>query len=1071
VTDAAGQPVENVALTYRSNGANYKVDNATSTVFLSDLGEKVSFAVDGHVAEIKLGEGKYFVNIVLTEDDMLTKVIPAFTEDVDATNGIKGSFLPVGVNGTNDCGSAAAIGADGAYAFDSTGATTDGLPDVLCLAFGNDDISEDIWWSYTADCDGNATLDTCGSSFDTRIAAYDAGACPPAQNSAIACNDDSCGLQSSITFAVTSGTSYLIRVGGFSAGDSGPGVLNVSCVGGGGGGGCMAGGSCLAPDGVNALTSNTAAGFITADNFSPTADGDVTDICFTGVGFDGAGDCSAGMTDDFTITYYNDDGNGTCSGSVLAGPFSVTASRTATGGILLGVFTELEWSASHAAVGVTAGNCYWVEVANSDAGCNFAWETSLDGDARSCQLPAGATANDQAFCLNIDFDNANCGITGPANDLCDDAEAIAGQGVFAYDNTGAGTDGPAHVACDFFTDGGNTDNDIWYCWTSDCTGDVRFETCGLTGTDTKLNVYDGCGTASDANLIACNDDDCGLQSGLTFAAVSGNSYKLRVGNFPTAAAGAGAFSLSCIAIPSNDDCDDAVAVAVPSTTSGSTNFAGVDSAPTCPDQTPGPGGPVAVTAPGVWYTASGTGNTMTANTCNNPNYDTRLSVYCGDCSDQPGLTCVVANDDSCSFQSEVSWCSQAGSEYLILVHGFGAASGSFDLAVFDDGAGCTGAVQCQTAGACCTGPDSEQCTELTEADCAAIGGYYQGDDTVCSGYNASACANAFQDISGEPDLGLGDDTGIVVPLGFAFDFFGVTQNSIAVCSNGYLTFGGTLTDFTETSIPDTGTPNDLICPLWNDFSPNISGTVSHSTTGPVGNQVFIAQWTDVPQFQTVDTNTFQALLFEADNHIEFRYGTLGAQVPDINGFTGIVGIEDASGSNGLQVTTGDLLSPGDCIAIDLSLACPPPECELVFATGAGNETFNQGGHTWNTQLDGVYATYDVWLDDTPQFQIPPFTNYPNRWNRIQNALQAAGAWEIADVPYQSYSVQVVMWNPEVFPANPEQYSDVMNVTVWLSGRVTTTSEGTNDNMNITHEVVQSVEGYKYIRFPFTINGF
>jgi len=1063
VTDAAGQPVSDVAIYYEATGsATQKVDYSGSTVFLQDVGNKVDLRVESqlfgvHNAGVELkGDGKFFVNIILTEDDILTKVIPATTATVDTTNGIKGAVVAVGVNGSDSCGSAAAIGADGAYAFDSTGATTDGLPDALCLAFGNDDIANDIWWSYTADCDGNATLDTCGSTFDTRIAAYDAGACPTG-GGIIVCSDDFCGLQSSITFPVTNGTSYLIRVGGFGATDAGPGTLNVSCsTGGGGGGGCTAATFCQGPDGINALTSNTSAGFLTSDNFSPTADGDITDVCWTGVGFDGAGDCSATMTDNFTVTYYNDDGNGVCPGTVLAGPFAVTAAQNPTGNLLLGVFIQIEWEASHAAVPVTGGECYWVEITNSDSPCNFAWETSVDGDNRSCQTPAGGTANDQAFCLNIDFDNTGCGITGPANDLCADAEAISGQGTFAYDNTGANTDGPAHAVCDFFTDGGSTDNDIWYCWTSDCTGDVRFETCGLTGTDSKLNVYDGCATATDANLIACNDDDCGLQSGLQFSAVSGNTYKLRVGNFPTAAAGAGAFSLACVSVPGNDDCADAIAVAVPSTTSGSTNFASPDAAPDCG---------TSVTAPGVWYSATGTGNTMTVNTCQNPALDTKLTVMCGGCA---GLDCVGANDDACSFQSEVSWCSQSGAEYLILVHGFGGATGNFDLTVFDDGAGCTGAVQCQTAGACCTGPDLEDCVVATADDCAALGGDYQGDDTVCGGYSVSACANAFQDISGTgTDTNAGDDTGLVVPIGFAFDFFGVTQNSIAVCSNGYLTFGGTLTDFTETNIPDASTPNDIICPLWNDYSPNQGGAVLYETTGPVGNQVFIAQWDNVPQFNLGDSSTFQALLFEADNSIEFRYGAVtvpGTGTPD-----GTVGIENADGTEGTQHFDG--VAAGDCVRFDLSLSCPPPECHLVFATGSGNETFNQGGHTWNTQLNGVYSTYSVWLDETPQFQIPPFTNYPNRWNRIQNAFQAAGAWAIADVPYQSYSVQVVMWNPEVFPANPEQYTDILNVTVWLSGRVTTSSEGSADNMGVDYEVVQSPEGYKFIRFPFTINGF
>ena len=1072
VLDTAGQPVTDAAIYYDASGAPLeKVDYNGSTVFLNDLGQKVDIRVEHqsfgtHTVGVELkAEGKFYVDIVLTGDDILTKVRPA-TVDL-STGGAafreQSGTVAVGVNGSDSCGSAAAIGGSGAFAFDSTGAATDGVAGTGAdcnEGFGNDDVNNDIWYAWTADCDGTASVDTCGSSFDTRLGAYNNAACPPGNADLLDCNDDFCGLQSGISFAATSGTTYLIRVGSFSdtPGTGGAGTLNITCDGG-GGGGCGAAGFCQDPDQINATDSNTDGGlglFTAAENFSATADGDITDICWWGVGFE----ASCTSITDFTVTYYNDDANGVCPGTVKAGPFNVTASPSTTGLLVAGLAPEVQWSASHAPVSVTAGECCWIEIRNNDGSCRFFWETSPAGDGRSCStenatgVGSDSGLGDLAFCTNLDFDNTNCDITGPGNDLCENAEAIAGQGTFGYDNTGAGTDGPAHVVCDFFTDGGNTDNDIWYCWTADCTGDVRFETCGLTGTDSKINVYDGCGTASDANLIECNDDDCGFQSGLTFAAVSGNTYKLRVGNFPGADAGAGAFSLTCVSLPGNDECADAIAVSVPSTTSGTTVFAGIDDAPNCGDE---------VTAPGVWYSVTGTGNTMTANTCQNPNYDTKLSVYCGSCDQTSALTCVGSNDDACSFQSEVSWCSQNGSEYLILVHGFGGASGTFDLAVFDDGTSCSGAVQCQTAGACCTGADLETCVVVTADECAALGGDYQGDDTNCGGYSASTCVNAFQDISGSgTDLGLGDDAGTVVPLGFAFDFFGNTENSIAVCSNGYLTFGTTLGAFTETSIPDPTDPSALIAPMWDDFSPNQGGAVLHETTGPVGNRVFIAQWNDVPQFNTGDANTFQALLFEADNSIEFRYGTV-----NVDGIAdGTVGIENADGTAGTQWTDG--VAGGDCVRFDLDLACPPPECHLVFAQTVGNDTFNQGGHTWNTQLEGVISTYAVWLDDTPQFQIPPFNNFPNRWNGIMRNLRSM---MIEDVPYQTYSVQVVMWNPEVFPANPEQYTDVLNVTVWLSGRVTTTSAGSADNMNLWYEVVDTVEGYKYIRFPFSINGF
>jgi hypothetical protein len=1068
VVDIVGQPVHDVGLYFESNGVNRKAQGDGGTMFLYDLGSKVAFHVESevygnHDADIVLngGLGKYEIDLVLTGSEMLTKMRTVDTSQHVPLSGLKTGGVAVGVNGDNLCSNASAIAGQGSFAFDNTGATTDGATHVApCVFFGSGTMSADIWYAWTADADGNALIDTCGSSIDTKLNAYNDVACPPGDADILACNDDFCSLQSGISFAVTTGTTYLLRLGGFNAAAQGAGSLNITIGGGGGGGGCTTATFCQNPDLVNGFTSNDVGSIFTvADNFSPIASGSITDVCWWGVGFDGFGDCSALMSDNFTITYYNDDANGICPGTLKAGPFPVVGSRTATGNLLLGVFTELLWSASHAPVAVNAGECCWIEIKNGDSGCFFAWESSVDGDGRSCQtdVTVGAGSNpgeDVAFCLNVDYDNTNCDIVGPSNDLCADATAIAGQGTFAFDNTAANTDGPAHAVCDFFADGGNTDHDVWYCWTSDCTGDVRFETCGLTGVDTKLNVYDNCTTASDVTLIACNDDDCGFQSGLIFAATAGNSYKLRVGTFPTAAGGAGNFSLACVSVPANDLCQDAIAVGVPSTTSGTTSFSTFDAGtPTCG---------TTVTTAGVWYTVTGTGNTMTASTCSaGTNYDTKLGVYCGNCANLAGLTCVTGNDDFCGLQSQVSWCSQSGATYLILVHGFGGATGNFDLILSDNGQSCSGAIACVTAGACCVGVDYESCVEVTAGDCAALGGVYQGDNTVCGGYNGSSCANAFQDITGSGTaLVLGDDTGASgIALGFSFDFFGTSHSSIAVCSNGYLTFGTTLTDFTEDPIPTAATPNDIICPMWDDLSPNAGGTVHYQTSGPAGNQVFVAQWTNVPQYPASGSNTFEALLFEVDNHVEFRYGTLDAGLDGVA--DGRIGLENATGTDGIQWNTA--VHAGDCVAFSLSLSCPPPECHLAFGTSMGTDTFQQGGHLWNTQLDNVYATYSVWLDDIPTFQIPPFTNFPIRWANLRNLL-------MADVPFQQYSVQVVMWNPEVFPQNPEQYSGVLNVTVWLSGRVDVTPAGSSDNMGISYEVT-NIGGYNYLRFPFTINGF
>ncbi|MCP3918839.1 MAG: hypothetical protein GY711_25100 [bacterium] len=108
---------------------------------------------------------------------------------------------------------------DGAWDFDNSGATTgpDGQAEGACYSFGTDDIQSDIWFVWEASVDGSVVIDTCasiGTNTDTKIAAYPGTSCP-ADGSSVACNDDTCGLLSEISFAVACGESYVIQLGSF----------------------------------------------------------------------------------------------------------------------------------------------------------------------------------------------------------------------------------------------------------------------------------------------------------------------------------------------------------------------------------------------------------------------------------------------------------------------------------------------------------------------------------------------------------------------------------------------------------------------------------------------------------------------------------------------------------------------------------------------------------------------------------------------------------------------------------------------------------------------------------------
>jgi len=117
---------------------------------------------------------------------------------------------------------------DGPHPFNTVGATTgaEGQTEALCLFFGGTDIFNDVWYTWTATTTGLYELTLCNGTThpDTRLAVYSGAGCPAA-GSAIACNDDSCGLISALCFSATAGQTYLVQIGAFGPGQTGTGNL------------------------------------------------------------------------------------------------------------------------------------------------------------------------------------------------------------------------------------------------------------------------------------------------------------------------------------------------------------------------------------------------------------------------------------------------------------------------------------------------------------------------------------------------------------------------------------------------------------------------------------------------------------------------------------------------------------------------------------------------------------------------------------------------------------------------------------------------------------------------------
>lgn len=310
--------------------------------------------------------------------------------------------------------------------------------------------------------------------------------------------------------------------------------------------------------------------------------------------------------------------------------------------------------------GSTAPHTGVYQPVGGDFATTFAGEDITgDWNLKVCDDFGGDSGTVDSFTLTL------C-ITPPVdNDTCANATVVACGDTVAGDTSNNTDQG-----------GNNASPDEWFSFTG--TGAAEFVTLSLcdggTTYDSRLTVFDACGGA----IIATNDDSCGLQSELTFTSDGVSTYYIAVEGFSSSSSGPFSLAVTCALVPPpppNDECVNAIEVNCGDFISGTTNDATIDDAvaPTCD---------TAVTSPGVWYVLnddSGLVTDITITMCTgSTSYDSKLSVYTGDCG-APPLTCVAGNDDTCGLQSEVSFQSDGNTTFYILVHGFGGATGDFEL--------------------------------------------------------------------------------------------------------------------------------------------------------------------------------------------------------------------------------------------------------------------------------------------------------------------------------------------------------------------------------------------------------
>ncbi|MBV9952383.1 MAG: carboxypeptidase regulatory-like domain-containing protein [Acidimicrobiia bacterium] len=164
-----------------------------------------------------------------------------------------------------------------------------------------------------------------------------------------------------------------------------------------------------------------------------------------------------------------------------------------------------------------------------------------------------------------------------------------------------------------------------------------------------------------------------------------------------------------------------------------------------------------------------------------------------------------------------------------------------------------------------------------------------------------ACRRSGAEIfSGTHGIGLvGDDAAASVPLPFSFPFYGTPRTTAFVSTNGFVSFTGPSTAFTNTAIPDAAGPNAAIYAFWDDLVVDNAQQVQVGTFGFAPFRQFVIHWDEVRLRNAPAAHASFEIILAEDGSIEMRYIDIDAG-PDEEGASATMGIEDDTGRTGVQ---------------------------------------------------------------------------------------------------------------------------------------------------------------------------
>lgn len=393
----------------------------------------------------------------------------------------------------------------------------------------------DVWYRFTAAVSGNYVIDTnTGSITDSGMSLYSATTCSTGLTQ-LDCDDDDSnnGAMSTITWSLTAGNVYYVRVWRYSSGTGtfsicltspAPAPANDNCSGATAFPAVPTNGTCSSLNNQsNAGSTNsnvTPTGACTSNSGTPS-----NDVWFSFVATTTAVNLSATYVSGITDVYWQ-----VFSGACASSMNSLLCTDNNSGGTI---------------GGLTVGNTYYIRL--------YTWS-------------GGTTV--QNICVSA--------MIPPANDECSGATSVAVNASLTCTSQTPGT--LLNATASAQTNSCNAtydDDDVWFSFVATSTSH-NISLNNVTGNNTDLyhSVYSGsCGSISGA--LICSDPNTSTISGLTV----GNTYFIRVYTWGTTTGANTTFSV-CVTTPAPPspgvDCIGATGVCGNASFSGNSSGEGVE---------------------------------------------------------------------------------------------------------------------------------------------------------------------------------------------------------------------------------------------------------------------------------------------------------------------------------------------------------------------------------------------------------------------------------------------------------------------------------------------------------------